>query len=316
MNFFTKLRLNIKEYGKQVLIIVAVFAGLIFIAKLVSTLFESSPYMAKPIINKNSQKAVVKESKSPNNKTHSKVESIIDKFIKACNEFNFEKAYTYISSTNKEYFGSYKAFENYMKKTFNEQKRYELKAYSKVEDIDIYQLKLFSDFLATGLTKQEFNYLDLKIAAKLDKDEPNGIMLNLEGYIKTEDLKDMLENDDLRIDIKKSKILYKSEILELDIQNKTSEYLILKDGNSERPEITTTVGKEERPDLRKDKIVLSSYEKRKVYIEFFKFADDGKKIKKLDFNDIRFSKEYKQSGEENKYTKRYTSKMEVRTKTK
>lgn len=317
MNFFTKLRLNIKEYGKQIGSIIIIFFLLVVVSKFVSTLFESNAAFSKPIINRNPQKSVLKEGKNPSNKTHDKVEKIVSEFMVACNNFDFSKAYSYLSNENKEYFGSYKRFENYMKKTFNEQKRYDLRAYSKVEDIDIYQIKLFSDFLATGMTKQEFNFLDLKLAVKLDPKEPNGIMFNIGGYIKDEKLKDMFENDEFRVDIKNATIMYKSEILDVEIQNKTSDYLILKDFSSKRAEVVTKIGNEERSDLRKEAIILAPFEKKNIYLEFYKFADDERKLTNLIFNDVRFAKEYIQDEEikdEDKYLKRYTIEMKLRTK--
>lgn len=295
MIFFTKLRLRIKEIGKEVLVIAIIVVIALFAANFISKLFSANFTPKKKLIHKNERKSVLKENSSPTTKTHNKATEVINEFVKCCNEFKFDKAYTYLSRSGKEYFGSYDNFENYIKRIFNEQKRYNLQAYSKVQDIDIYQLKLFSDFLATGLTKQKYNYLDLKLAVKLDRNEPNGVMLNINGFIKTDHLKDVTENDDLRIDYLKSTILYKSEIIEAEIHNKTDKFLVIKDYDSDVQEITTNLNRENRPDIIKAKTVLRPYEKRKVVMQFSKFADDGKTIKNINFNDIRFKKQYNKS---------------------
>lgn len=315
MNNFTKIRLIIKEYLKQIVTIIIFFVALICVGKIISLFFKDNAILSKPIINKNNTKSVISSNKNPSAKEYDKTQIITDEFIKSCNSYDFKKAYTYLSSSNKEYFVTYNNFEKYIKKIFNEQKRYELRAYSNIKDIDIYQLRLFSDILATGLTKQKFNYLDLKIATKLDKNEPNGIMFNIGGFIKEDKLNDVFENDDIRIDFKKSKILYKSEIIEAEIQNKTNEIMVLKDFNSKIAEITSQIGTEIRSDLRKTNIIIKPYSKEKIYIEFLKFADDGKKINNIKLNDIRFTNEYKEAKSEEdemKYNKRYTLDIKIR----
>lgn len=315
MSNFTKIRLMIKEYLKQIVTVIIFFVAFIFIGKIISLFFKDNAILSKPIINKDNRKSVISENKNPSIKEYNKTKIITDEFVKACNSYDFKKAYTYLSSSNKEYFGTYNNFEKYIKKVFNEQKRYELRAYSNIKDIDIYQLRLFSDILATGLTKQKFNYLDLKIATKLDKNEPNNIMFNIGGFIKEDKLNDVFENDDIRMDFKNAKILYKSEIIEVEIQNKTNEIMVLKDFNSKTSEITSQIGSEIRSDLRKTNIIIQPYSKEKIYIEFLKFADDEKKINNIKLNDIRFTNEYieaKSEEDEIKYNKRYTLDIKIR----
>lgn len=292
MKFLTEVRLRVKELGKNILAIAIFVVIVLFVANFISKFFKTDYKPKKRIIHKNEKKSVLNEGKSPSTKAYNKTTKIIYDFVASCNEFKFDKAYIYLSKGSKQYFGSYDNFENYIKRIFNEQKRYNLQAYSKVDDIDVYQLKLFSDFLATGLTKQEYNYLDLKLAVKLDKNEPNGVMLNINGYIKTDKLKDVMENDDLRIDYLKSTVLYKSEIIEAEIHNKTPYYLVVKDFDSAVPEVAIDLDREDRPDIIKSKIVLRPYEKGKFLMQFSKFADDGKTIKNIKLNDIRFKKEY------------------------
>lgn len=318
MDRFTKIRLVLKSYLKQILTITLVFLAITFAAKLISNIFDGDAAFSKPIINKDNRKSVISTKRNPSTKLHEKTENVVNEFMKACNSYDFQKAYTYISDTNKKYFGTYSNFERYLKKIFNEQKRYELRAYSNVEDIDIYQLRLFSDILATGLTKQKFNYLDLKIATKLDKTQPNGLMFNVEGYIKDEKLKSVFENDDIRMDFIDTKILYKSEIIQAEIQNKTDKVLIIKDFESKIPEITTRIGNEDRAELRKNPIILKPYQKQKVFLEFFKFADDGRKITNIKLNDIRFVDEYTKDINKlnkdgtTKYINRYTLDIKLR----
>ncbi len=320
MNFFTKLRIElgtkIKENIKSISIFILIFLAVF----LFNQIYIKSLKHNRIVFNY--KKNLLLSKQNVNNKVHNETEKKVSKFVEYCNKKEFQKAYNLISEDCKKYFGNYDEFLKYITNIFNEQKRYDLRAYSKKGNKYIYQIRYFENILATGLTKSKLNYIDSKLAITENK---NDVELSIGGFIESIKTNDIFENDDMRVEVSEIITLYNTEIYEMNIINKTDEYLVVQDG-VEKNELGILLGNEFRNDIRKNKVVLAPFTNKKIYLECKKFADDNREINKIEFNTVRFVKNYQDytkeellnhnAGIENKNipTKKYSISVPIRNK--
>lgn len=281
--------------------------GLVIILVVVNinNLFKFSFSYKLPTPSVDKKTSVITDGKKVSNSEYNKTNELIKEMFAYGNNNEFDKIYEMISDENRKYFGTKEVFLKYIKNIFTEKKRYDLRLYSQKDEYKIYQLKIFGDILATGLTKEKFNYIDTKISTKIDK-KSGKLLLNIGGYIVSEKLDGIFENNDLRIEAKSRDVLYNSEIVFYEITNKKNMTLVIKDFASEISEILAAVGTDHRNDIRRTPIILKPFETKLISSEFTKFADSRRTLSNIKFAAIRFYDNYERYTEEEYSNKNFS----------
>lgn len=219
------------------------------------------------------------------------IEDIIDNYVNKCNEKDYSGAYALLTDDcKKNVFGdSEEKFKEYAEGIFPHKKRYSIQDYSNYGEYYIYSIKLIDDIITTGLTDQEFAYYEEKIAIKQNGDQ---LQLCVNNYMGYQELKNVAEDDYLKIRVENKKQYYNYEVYELRITNKTDKTAVLYDSVAGN-EIYGTIGDENRnPSMVSSTILLDPNETRTFYITFDKFYDNDVAITGIIFDKIRIMNEY------------------------
>lgn len=247
----------------------------------------------QPRVNRNPFRGIVKTNEQVSPAVYKKVNNVIQDFSTKCRNKEYDQAYDMLTKDcienviyNKD------EFKKYADTNFPKDSIADVALYSKVGSTYIYQVKVFDNFLHTGLSASKPTYIDLKMAVKREDGKQK---LNVAGYIDSKALDSVFENDYLKIALKKQKTFYMSEIYEYEITNRTEYDLVIRDNTEKKgKEILLKVGNEERPDnIPDNRIILKPYEKRKISSGFTKFADDNVTSSYISFPTIRVCRGYK-----------------------
>lgn len=220
------------------------------------------------------------------------IEKYIDEYIQYLNKAEYDKAYNMIEEDcKKNMFPTLYSYKQYVNKIFDQYKRYSIQAYSVFDGMYIYQVKIFNDFLASGLTNEEYTYFEEKFVIR--ENEDGSIRLSVGNYITTEKIQSIVDEDDIKIDIKQRVMQYDREIYTVKITNK-SEYILVAADNNEHHEIAIGLGNAEtrtREDVN-NHVILKPGESKEYEFTFFKYYDDNSTTNKMIFSAIRFLEEY------------------------
>ncbi len=160
----------------------------------------------------------------------------------------------------------------------------------KFGDDYIYQVKVFEDILATGLTNTIFTYTDTKMVIK----NKNGkIGINIKGYIGKYSSSGFYEDNNMKVNIKGKNVWVEHEDYLLEITNRTNNYLVIKD-KSENTAISASleVGTSERKVIDEGNIVLNPLETKMVLLRFPKMYFADKDSTSISLDSIRVIKDY------------------------
>ena len=196
---FLKLRLKIRNFfkdHKRTIIIIFLVWLLIFAINFILSLRKEEKTLSstfEPAVS-------IVDSKTVPEKDHSLITDVVDKYMNYCNNGEYENAYNMLSENckNKAFKGDIKKFEEYIKSIFTQKKRYSLQSYSNYDDKHIYLLEIFNDYLATGLTGEEFATFDEKLLMVKEGDE---YKLNIGDFIDVVDLKRVVEGNEVILDV-------------------------------------------------------------------------------------------------------------------
>ena len=286
------IRIGIRRFFKKnknkVLIIVIAWSIIIIINNILRT-YEPPAVLD---ITYEPHSSVMNYNQKVPEKLQEPIEKYIDEYIGYCNAKEYEKAYNMISADCREnlYPTLYK-FREYITNVFTEYKRHSIQAYSILDDMYIYQVKIFNDFLATGLTNQEYSFFDEKFVIR--ENEDGTIDLSVGNYVTTEKIQGVVEKDEIKIDIKQRIMKYDREIYTVRITNK-SEYTLVAADNFEINEIAIGLGSNEKRTREEvnDKIILEPGESKEYNFTFFKYYDDNATTDKMIFSALRFFENY------------------------
>ena len=165
--------------------------------------------------------------------------------------------------------------------------------YSNKENTYVYNVRILDDILSTGTT-DSYGYLEDKFVVTKEDDE---FKLALNGYCGKEQLNIIVEDDYLKTKIVKKRIIYDREVYTVEFTNKTSNYIVLANGE-EDAEICLEIQGQTRTADKETAITLLPNEKTTVTISFDKYFDDGKEATQFILNAIRVLPEY--SGDSSK----------------
>lgn len=219
------------------------------------------------------------------------VEDLIYDYINKCNNKNFSEAFVLLTEDCKKnvFQDSEENFETYASSIFKTPKRYSIQNYSNYGGNYIYNLKLIDDIIKTGLTNQEYAYYEEKIAIKQNGDK---LQLCVNDYMGYDELKKVVEDDNIKIRIEERIKYYGYEIYTVRLTNKTNKDIVLFDslvGN----EIYLETGTDNRmPSKVNSTINLEPNETRTFQITFSKYYDEETEDNSIYFNKIRIMDNY------------------------
>ena len=233
-----------------------------------------------------------KESKVPT-EVANEFEKFIQEYVGYCNNRNYVGAWNLVSQDcKKNFFGNdYNMFVKYVQQKFDgNTKRYAIQNYSNVDGQYIYNVKIFDDFLATGLTNQRYVFQEEKFVISYDKDK--NLVCNVGNYMNTKKLLYMASNDYLRIEVTEAIEKYSFIIYKINFTNRTNHTIVIQDGLTGDWEIGLAVGNDIRHTTDNSVIVLSPGENRIVSLSFEKFYDSANEPEGIIFNAVRVMDNY------------------------
>ena len=284
-----KIRNFFKKYGK--LIIIIVFALVLVI--IINRLLGLNNVPDAPTTTYTPHTAVLDDSIDVPEEVADSFEEFIENYVKYCNNRDYVSAYNLISEDCKEnFFGnSYNNFVNYVSEKFDGTKSYAIQSYSTANDKYIYSVKLYDNFLETGLTNQSFRYVEEKMAINYDED--GNIVFSVGNYMGSQDLQYQASNDYLIARVTKSVEKYSFIIYNLELTNRSNYTVVVQDGNTDDTEIFINIGDETRGCIEDDTdIVLGPGETKNVSISFSKFYDSDTEVDGLVLNAVRVMENY------------------------
>ena len=281
-----KIRNFFKKYGKLIGIIAFVWFTIIAI----NSLLKENNKIKEPTTTYTPHEAVLDSKEKAPTKVKSSMEEFIDKYINYCNNEQYTAAYNMLSDECKDYFGSFSTYAAYVSNKFDQPKIYSIQNYSNKDGKYIYNVKLYDDILATGLTNSTYNYQQEKITASYDED--NNVVFSVGNYIGEVEINNVQENDYVKIDLLSKSVKYSTETYKVRITNRSENILVIKNGFAES-EVVLQMDGEIREDIAtNNKIIIEPGEENLAYFTFNKYYDDVKEAQNLIFNSIRVVENY------------------------
>ena len=234
-----------------------------------------------------------KEATVPD-KVATSFETFIKDYVGYCNNRNYVAAWNLVSKECKDnFFGNdYDLFVDYVKQKFNgNTKRYAIQDYSNVNGKYIYNVKIFNDFLATGLTNQSFVFQEEKMLVSYDEDK--NIVVSVGNYMGSQDLNYMASNDYMIVKVTESIEKYSYIVYKLEFINRSNYTIVVKDNMTGDMEVGMAIGNETRATSDDAvKIVLEPGKSQTVMLSFAKFYDSNTKPKGIILNSVRVMENY------------------------
>lgn len=255
------------------------------------------------------------ETEVPEN-LQSPIENLIDDYVNKCNNKDYNGAFNLLTDDCKTHVfnDSLDEFTKYASSVFPEKKRYSIQNYSNSGGYYIYNLKLIDDIITTGLTNQTYAYYEEKVAIK---QEGNNLKLNVNDYMGYKELKNISEDDYLKIRIESKQQYYEHETYTVKVTNKTEKTAILYDGLV-GGEIYLASGTDQRlASVVSAPLILIPGETKTVRITFAKYFDESTAADHIIFDKIRIMNDdytgYEESEEEelNKAERTYSVSIQI-----
>lgn len=293
---FTEVRLKLRRFFRKYRTII-IFCFLVWaVIFCINMYLKNTP---KPKVAETTYKPHVSvmdsQTKTPSS-VAKKAEEQVEEYVKACNNSEFDVAFNMLSEDCRRY-EFHNSLENFMEYLYTKmptQKKYSIQSYSNISidnnNLYIYEVKYFDDFLATGLTNQEYLYTTEKIIFK--KTKTGEQEMSVGNYIYHTDIKSVSENNYLKIDVIDKLVNYSIETYQVKFTNRSDYTIVIADGFEEN-EIELQLPSEirQRSDTNQ-KIVLKPKESLTTRFTFSKFVDDGDKSESLLFPNIRVMEKY------------------------
>lgn len=298
MNYWLDIRLKIrdffKKHKKKIIIIIIIWLVIIAINYFLKN---SKTIEVKPNTTYKPHSPVMDETGSVPESYKEPINTLIDNYVKYCNNKEYEQAYNLLSDEYKNKFcNKLEEFKNYVDKKFDTKKIYNIQNFSNINDVYIYRVRFLKDILASGTT-DEYNYTEEMFVVKV---ENNQLKLNLNGYIQEENIGIEAEDEFMQIKIENRVIYYDTVTYTVKFRNKTSNYIVLQDGTEGNSEVELQTLNSKRQLLtnsNSNMVILPNYSSTKN-LSFEKYGEEGKEDTALILNAIRVLPEF--SGNINK----------------
>lgn len=291
-----KVRRFFRKYKKFIIIGFVLWAIVFALDKVIKYM----PKNETPSTTYTPNVSVMDSSSKVPDKVHNKMEDFIEEYIGYCNSGDYTSAYGMISEDCKEeYFGSFSNYVSYIKNRFPTKKSYAIQSYSNTkvkgnkDKKYIYAVKLFDDFLATGLTNSSYRYLEEKMVASYDENKK--VVFSVGNFIEKNEIQSVQENNYLKVDIKNQIVNYDFEEYTIKLTNRSDYTIVIQNYEAEEDEILINLGQEVRTNSVNENITLNPGEAKTIRPVFSKFYDDGDTTKSVIFNAVRV---YDENGNE------------------
>lgn len=220
-SFWRKNKEKIKQLSKLLgtLTAIGLIAGMIFSSfDITSDTQETSKEIYKP-------QEVTISGGEVSEKKYKEEDAVIKKFVEFCNKQNSIEAYKLLSDECKEtLYPTLEDFENkYYKMIFTEKREYNIQAWINEKNYTTYRIRFTKDFMATGEydgTEKFEDYITIVTDGENKK-------ININGYIKTEQLNKKTKTDELQIEVVSSDIYMDYVIYTISLENLTDKDILL-----------------------------------------------------------------------------------------
>ncbi len=293
MNFVDlrlKLRHFFKKNGKIIIIILIIWSSIFFINRIL----KNRPVNLTPETTFEMHTSVMDVSTKTPSSLRKPIEDVIDEYVGYCNEGNYQKAFDMLSDDCKEYEFNNNV-EDFMSHVISKMpvpKKYSIQDYSNFKcgnkTLYVYQIKYIDDLLATGLTNSQYAYTSEKLTFYRDN---NKLKMSAGDYMYHTDIKNISENEYLKLDIIDKLVRYSTETYKVKITNRSNYTVVISD-QQEVDEVILTLPNETRKCLEVDDIVLNPQQTIEVEFNFPKFADDGDESNSIVLSAIRVMEKY------------------------
>lgn len=289
---FLKLRLQVRNFFKKhknkIFIVIVIWVAILIINYLLG--HQNQPQVLNTTYAPHNV-VLLSDTEVPE-KLQNPIEDLIDDYINKCNNKDYKGAYELLADGCKAHAfnNSLEEFTTYASSIFPEKKRYSIQNYSNIGDHYIYNLKLINDIITTGLTDESYAYYEEKIAIK---QENNTLKLYVNDYMDSKELKNVAEDDYLKIRIESKEQYYDHETYTIRVTNKTDKNAVIFDGVVGK-EIYLVSGTDQRaPSVVDRTLILIPGETKTVKVTFAKYYDESIPADHIIFNKIRImSNEY------------------------
>lgn len=290
-------RLKIRRFFRKNQKLVIIVLVIIIVIAIINRILISIKSNKAPSTTYEPNVPVLDSSSKVPKKVANAFEEFIDNYVGYCNNHNYVEAYNLVSDDCKKgFFGNdYNTFVSYVNQKFNSTKRYAIQSFSNYEDKYIYKVKIFDDFLATGLTGQSYRYQEEMMTISYnDKKE---LVVSVGNYIESKALQYMASNDYLRAEITESMQKYKYIVYTLKLTNRSNYTIVVQDGLADGMEVGLLMDAEVRSCIDSSKIVLEPGETAQFSITFDKFYDESSKPKGVVLDAVRIMETYTEEPE-------------------
>ncbi len=288
---FLKLRLKVRNFFKK-------YKNKIFIVLVIWIIILAINYL----LGHQKQKIVLNTTYAPHNvvllsdsevpeNLQNPIEDLIDDYVNKCNNKDYKAAYELLTEECKTHAfnNSLEKFTKYIDSIFAQEKRYSIQNYSNISEQYIYNLKLLNDIITTGLTNESYAYYEEKIAIKKENGQ---LKLSVNDYMGSKELKNVAEDDYLKIRIESKEQYYDHEIYTVKATNKSDKTAIIFDGLAGE-EIYLVSETDRRALLNADtSLVLIPGETKTAKLTFSKYYDETIPADQIIFNKIRLLTDY------------------------
>lgn len=293
---FTDFRIKVlhffKKNGKIIFIIVCIW----MIVFMINNFLKNYEAPVELQTTYEPHTSVMDSKSSVPKKVSNEIEEMIDEYIGYCNDAEWSSAYNMLSDTCKEYSfdNDIKNFMQYVYTKMPTPKNYAIQDYSNDGNTYIYQIKYTDDMLATGLTNSTYQYTEEKMIFKKQKD--GSIEMSVGNFLDYVEIKNISENEYLKIDVKTVVKYYSLESYTVKFTNRSDYTIVISDGQ-ESNEIVLNLISSDMRNADIEHLVLQPNESKTVNLKFQKFYDNEDDAKSLGFNAIRVMENY--SGTDN-----------------
>ena len=297
MNLNSKISIAItrffRRYGRLIIIVATVWIIIIII----NTYLKKHRTYNNELENESTPDIAVVDSGdlSVPQKYRTDVKQTIDTYFKYCNTKEFQKAYDMLTDDCKSFLYENKLenFENYANNFYTGDKTYYIQNYSNIGKKYIYKLYVVDDLEKTG-GSGGYNENVEKITVIKDKD--NYKIAN-QGYIENKKYDNMIsQTEEISVKVISKDISYSKEAYNLEITNKTDEYVLISDG-SYIDEVTLNITDQKRDatNTQNATFLIGPNSTKSMTFIFEKFADDSKEPTEIKLNDVRIYDKYNTS---------------------
>ena len=297
MNINSKISIAVarffRRYGRLIIIILTIWVIIIII----------NTYLKKNRKDNNELKndytpdiAVMDDGDiSVPQKYRADVKQTIDTYFKYCNSKEFENAYNMLSDDCKTflYQNNLDNFKQYANDFYTGDKKYYIQNYSNIGNEYIYEMHIIDDIEKTGGT----NGYDEKVEKITIIRNKNEYKISNQGYIENKKYDNIIsQTEDMVVKVISKDISYQKEAYNLEVTNKTDEYILISDGTY-IDSVTLNLGDQKRKatNTQNATFLIGPNSTKSMTFIFDKFADDGKDPTEINFNNVRIYEQYNTS---------------------